>query len=245
MSIMGMTKEDLVAPLGAEVVNRSLSAEEIVYLAKTLGALWQYDYQASEQGKLGMHAVLKSGRHSDGFFISRILLQHPNIINLLANQLAIRFMQRRIRPDWVAGVPDGATELGQHVARLIGAANNAEMKKEEDRIELVSSIGPGQSMLLVEDFCTRGTGFKQAVLDIISKQPRVVILPYELVILNRGGLKEIDVEGVGSFQILAAVEHRVNDWLPEECPLCKKGSTPIKPKATDENWQAITTSQQA
>lgn len=240
--IIGMSKEELIA-LDSQV-DWPLSEEEIVYIAKTLGSYWEYDYEAAKQGRVGMHAELKSLRHSDGFFVSKILLQYPNIRETMAKQLVLRFNQLGIpKPDWVAGIPDGATELGQDVARIMDV-RNAEMKKEEGRIILESSIAPGDSLLLVEDFCTRGTGLKEAALDILLKQPDIKFCPYELVIINRGGLKEIKVEEVGTpFQVVAVADHRVNDWEPGKCPLCDMGSTIIKPKATDENWCFITTSQ--
>lgn len=243
LKIIGMTKEELIA-LDPLRVNRLLSEKEIVYMAKTLDAYWGYNYEAAKQGRLGMHAILKSKLHSDGFFASWLMLQYPNIRKIVANQLVLRFNQLGIsKPDWVAGIPDGATELGENVAQIM-EVRNAKMRKENGRIVLVSSIGPKESVLLVEDFCTRGTGFKEAVMNIKSKQPHLKILPYELVILNRGVLKEIEIEGAGSFKIVPLAEHRVNDWEPKECPLCKMGSIPIKPKATDENWRLITTSQQ-
>jgi orotate phosphoribosyltransferase len=239
--LLGLHPDSLTRP---DEPPRLLTEEEIVYIATTLGAFWAYNYEALREGKPGFHAELKSGLHSDGFFYSKILLESWNMGVIMADQIALRFKQLAIaEPDWVAGIPKGATKLGEDVAQIMGV-KNAEMQKETERIELVSFIGPGESLLLVEDFCTRGTGFTEAVQDILSKQPQVKILPYELVILNRGGLKEIVIEGVGSFQVVAVVEHRVNDWEPEECPLCKMGSKPIKPKATDENWRLITTSQQ-
>jgi hypothetical protein len=97
---------------------------------------------------------------------------------------------------------------------------------------------------LIEDFCTRGTGFKEAVKAVLENCPSSKILPFDPVILNRGGLKAIDVPGVGAFTVLPVVEWRIEDWDPTEgCPLCRMGSTPIKPKETEANWQAITTSQ--
>jgi len=62
---------------------------------------------------------------------------------------------------------------------------------------------------------------------------------------------------VGLFKIAAIVDHRINDWDPDtECILCHPEfdktlpegvtvlpSERIKPKATDENWGIITTSQ--
>ena len=243
--IMGLSKEELIV-LDPQKINRLLFAGEIVYIAETLGSYWQYDYEAAKRGRVGMHAELKSLRHSDGFFISRILLQYLNIRTIMANQLVLRLNRLGIpKPGWVAGIPDGATELGQDIAKIMGV-KNAEMKKEDGRIVMLSTIAVGETLLLVEDFCTKGTGFKEAVSNILSRQPQVKrwILPYELVIINRGGLKEIVVEGVGVFRIVAAAEYQVEDWDPSECPLCKMGSKPIKPKATEENWRLITTSQQ-
>ncbi len=247
ISIIGMTKDQLLW-LYPDNLNgpgdppRLLTAEEVVYIATTLGAFWAYDHKALGAGRPGLHAELKSGLHSDGFFVSRILLESWTMRVIMADQIALRFCQRGwANPKWVAGIPDGATELGQEVARILGA-KNAKMKKKDGRITLVSSIKPKESLLLVEDFCTQGTGFKEAIIDILSRQPEVMILPLELAIINRGGLKGIVIEGF-EFPIVAVAEHRVQDWKPEDCPLCKAGSKPIKPKATDENWRLLTASQ--
>lgn len=246
--IIGMNKEELLNLSPGDISragsDRLLTEEEIVYIAKTLNSYWEYDYEAAKRERVGKHAELKSLRHSDGFFVSRILLEPPNIRAIIAYQLMLRFYQLGISaPDWVAGIPDGATLLGQDVARFLYVSKIAEMKKENGRISMISTIAPNETLILVEDFCTRGTGFSEAVSEIVSRQPKVKILPYELVIINRGGLSEISVENIGIFKIVAVATHRVNDWESSECPLCKMGSIPIKPKATDENWRDITTSQ--
>jgi len=158
---------------------------------------------------------------------------------IMADQIALRFKQLgTAKPDWVVGIPDGATELGKEVARALDA-KSAEMKKEEGKMVLVSSIGADETLLLIEDFCTQGTGFKEAVRDIFSKQSQVKILPVEMVVI----IKEIVVDSVSTFKIVPVAEHRVQDWKPEDCPLCQALSKSIKPKATDENWRLITTSQ--
>ena len=246
--IIGMSSDEIFA-LKVEDINWLLTADEIVYIAKVLNSFWAYDYEAAKHGRFGKHAELKSLRHSDGFFISRILLKEPNIRAIMANQLAMRFILQfnehgLPKPDWIVGIPDGATELGKDVANLMGV-QYAEMKKEDGRIVMVSKMEPGETLLLVEDFCTRGTGFTEAVRDIVSKNPAAKFVPLELVIINRGGLNEIVVDGAGAFNIVAAANHRINDWDPIECSLCKMGSVAIKPKATDENWRDITTSQLA
>lgn len=248
LKILGMGKEQLLdlhpdslkKPGESE---RVLTEEETIYIATTLGAFWAYNYQALKEGRPGLHAELKSGLHSDGFFYSKILLESWNMRAVMADQIAIHFRRLGLaKPDWAAGIPDGATELGREVARIL-ETKEAEMKKEEGKIILVSSIEAEETLLLNEDFCTQGTGFREAVRDILSRQPQTKILPVEMVLINRGGLKEIEIEGVGTFKIVSIVEHRVQDWRPPDCPLCQAGSKAIKPKATDENWRLITTSQ--
>lgn len=246
MTIIGMTREELL-PLDPSDVSRSLTAEEIIYIATTLGAFWTYDYVAAKVGRVGLHALLKSELHSDGFIVSRILLEPKNIRHIVARQstrqMVMKLNEARIkRPDYVVGVPDGATLLGREVADMLNASR-AKMIKVAGRLVLVTKIPDNATLLLVEDFCTRGTGFIEAVLQIKSAQPRVKIVPYNPVIINRGGLKEIVVEGVGNFIILPVVERKIQDWNPNDCPLCALGSRAIKPKATDENWNLLVKSQ--
>ena len=243
MEILRMNKKEVLSLLPEEV-NWILTAEEIVHMAKSVDAFWSYDYQAARDGIPGKHALLKSMRHSDGFFISRIFLQYPNIKTIMANQLVLHFNQLLVPvPDWIVGIPNGATGLGKEVAYILDVGI-AQMEKVDGQIILASNIGDEESLLLVEDFCTRGTGFSEAVRNVLTQNPNVNLLPYELVIINRGGLTEIVVPNVGSFKIVAAANYRINDWDEEKCPLCNDfNSIPIKPKATDANWKDITTSQ--
>lgn len=242
-SILRMDRRELLA-LKAEDVTWLLTDYELVYITKMLGAFWRYNYNAASKGRVGKHALLKSGLHSDGFFVSRILLEPENIRNIILRQIVARLDDANIFTiDYVVGVPYGATELGYNIAEIIGA-RKADMEKVDNRIVLTTEIPNGMTLLLVEDFCTRGTGFKEAVLEVKSKNPSIKILPYNLVILNRGGLKKVVVEGVGRFSILPVVEQRVKDWDPKDnCPLCDNGSVAIEPKVDEESWRLLTTSQ--
>jgi len=237
-----MSKEELLELAHQDIGHRFLKGYEFLSMAKTLGAFWQYDYEAKERGRLGMHALLKSGQHSDGFFISRILLEPENIREIIAHQMVMRIEEAEVPiPDYVAGIPKGATELGFSVSTIMGT-EHARMEKIGGRIKLTQCINPGDSILLVEDFCTRGTGFAEGVAAIKEAAPGARILQYNPVIVNRGGLEKVSTE-FGDFRILPIVEMRIQDWDPEICPLCKAGSVAIKPKETDENWVAINNSQ--
>ncbi len=246
MDITNMQKDELLA-LKVEDVDRHLTPEDVLHMAKVFGAFWSYDYESARQGKVGMHAILKSGLHSDGFFVSRILLAPENIRRIIAAQMVMRIREalcKTTMPTCVAGVPDGATKLGEDIGEMLDI-RVLQMDKIDGRISLISSVYREDHVLVVEDFCTRGTGFAEAVSVIKINQPDVRFIPIDPVIINRGGLVIIDVDGVGLFGVRPVVEWRVNDWDPKvSCPLCDLGSVPIKPKATEENWQAITTSQQ-
>lgn len=242
--ILEMNKEELLT-LNPADIRCDLTAEEVLHIATSLDAFWSYDYEAVKQGRVGLHAILKSGLHSDGFFVSRILLKPWNILYIMAAQIVMRLRETHVtEPDYVAGVPDGATELGKTVAWMLGA-KLAEMEKIEGKIYLETPIQEGKSLLLIEDFCTRGTGFQEAVRVAANNFPNwpIRIVPFDPVIINRGGLEKITMEVFGEFRILPVVEKRINDWDALSCPLCAIGSKPIKPKATDENWRLITNSQ--
>ena len=160
-SIMGLSKENLIRCLDPRYFTRKLSGEEIIYLAKAFDACWEYDYQAAVKGKIGRHAILKYGSHSDIFFNSKIFLANDNIREIITRQLVMRYRLQPSaeRPDWVVGIPDGAAELGKDVARIL-KSRPAVMTKENGLMKLESRIGAYESVLMVEDLCTRGTGLK-------------------------------------------------------------------------------------
>ena len=161
-NILGM---DLNAILGLEEkeIRRYLTPDEVVHISKTLGAFWTYDYHAADQdGKVGYHARLKAGLCSDAFFVSKILLKPLNIRRIMAGQIAMRVLDKLSTPvHHVIGVPDGATDLGLGVALFVGT-HLAAMEKVDGNMKLLSTIFEDEYVLLIEDFCTRGTGFTEA-----------------------------------------------------------------------------------
>ncbi len=258
MGITEMTKDEMLENPMTLFPCRLFSKEEFFHIARVTDAFWQYNYKkAAEEGVVGLHAKLKSGLHSDAFFVSRILLKERIIQEAFAEQMLLVLLKNIVRhnahekslgqkiikkvPKWVAGIPDGATKLGKDLANLM-RVKNAEVIKKDGKIEVVTSIPKGEPLLLVEDFCTRGTGWKEAVSDIMKNQPHVEMIPFALVALNRGNMKKIKTEK-GDFEIISIVDHVISSWQADDCLLCKMGSVPIKPKETDKNWKMITTSQ--
>lgn len=238
MDILGMSREDLLK-LDPESVDWQLSEAEILHIFSAFGGFWQYDYEAAKAGFRMLplyHAELKSGRCSDGFLYSKTVLSHLNLCELMARQMVLKYKAWSLpRPDYVVGVPDGATELGKCFARLIGA-KVADMVKEDGIIKFCSLLPADAKLLFVEDFCTKGTGLKEAREAVLSVNNLIHVMPFEPVIVNRGGLQEIRCDDNFSFLIVAPVTYRINDWEQSQCPLCKAGSKRIRPK---KNWDIL------
>jgi len=244
INILEMDREEILA-IRPEAITRFLNLAEVAHIFKTLGAFWQYDYEAAGRGRVVPHAELKSGRHSDGFFASKIILEPENVRRIIAQQMVWRIKNEKMpKPDYVVGIPNGATILGKEIADLLGTPA-AKMRKNAEGFFVFETKLPRREIvvLLVEDVCTEGTAFKQAVLEIKRSVYSVKILPWNPVIINRGRLKEVFVNGVGAFKILPVAEIKMTDWKAGECILCESGSKAIKPKETDEAWSLITASQ--
>ena len=241
-ALLGLSVED--------IGDRPLTYEEFMHIAKTLGAMWTYDYQAAGGGKPGMHAELKSGLHSDIFFVSRILLEPPNILDIMAHQVAMKIRNElgtSFVPDHIFGIPDGAKVLGDKVAEILGIPAGL-MEKVDGKLVLRTPIQPGEMVLFVEDFFTRGTGYCEAVAELFRVQPLALLAFIDPVILNRGNSETAIVDAHNQnwyYRVLSVVKHQANDWDPlVYCKLCEEyGSVAIKPKATDENWARINKSQ--
>lgn len=243
-----MNREELCA-LRVEDCANLFSAEEFLSIAKLLGSFWAYDYQALKNGRPGLHAELKSGRHSDGFFAAKILLSQGNMLDIISHQMLCKLentgMKSSDYPNSVIGIPDSATQLGQAIARRLLIGDEVLVRKDENghMVTDKAAICPNWNVLIVEDVCTRATATKE-VIQLIQSQgwDAPNILPYVLVILNRGGLLTIRA-GDLDLDVLPLVECRMNDWELMDCPLCKQGSQAIKPKQSQESWEALVTSQ--
>ena len=81
MSLLGYTKKQFLK-LDPEEICWQLSKEEILHLFSAFDAYWSYDFRAADEGRVGCHAILSDGFHSNGFFNSRPVLEHDNLCRL-------------------------------------------------------------------------------------------------------------------------------------------------------------------
>lgn len=209
-----------------------------------LGAYWEHNGNPDRP-----HAILTSGKHSDGFFNSGIVLQDPwlteqallDLLKLLEEAgLDIKEVDR------VVGPAMGAITLANDLARIIAKTRQrfcyfsyAEKGEptfyEGKKTWKFSRIGveKGEKVLLVEDVWTTGESIN-GVGDLVEACGGIV-LPYRAVLVARSG----QTEHHGN-KIVALINRKLSSWAPHECPLCKQGSEAIKPKTPPENWKRLT-----
>jgi hypothetical protein len=226
----------------ADDVEWPLTDPEVVHLFSAFEAYWCHNYEAAELGRLGFHAILPSGFHGDGFFLSEPVLKHPNLRRLMASQLAMKYKSLcRMRPTRVIGVPNGATGLGIELAAEM-EVDFGELVKTGDSFALKNPLRRGEILLLAEDFCHGATNLEEGMKVCLATQPDVVFTQYQMVILNCGGRSTVCVNGKHC-GLASLATPRTNKWRKANCTLCHKGSVPLDPKENKENWKKLLTGQ--
>lgn len=204
------------------------------------GAIWIHDGNPRRP-----HALLTSGKHSNGFFNSRLVIPDEELLREAASDLLDLFLKNSGVIEVinrVVGPQTGATKLAEFVSDEIGRrrgfpcewASPAKQGEGEEKTMVFDdpkrTVLPAEMVLIVEDVATTA-GSIQKTRDAVRREAGV-FCPYVLMLVNRSGL--VDVNGL---QIVALIDHEMPIWEPEECPLCKQGSEAIRPKG--ENWAVL------
>jgi orotate phosphoribosyltransferase len=206
---------------------------------KKKGALWIHDGKPKRP-----HALLTSGKHSNGFFNSELVMEDSYLLDRACQDI-VELIQVHgmdiVGIERVVGPAMGAITLAHDIARHISheygrsclrAYAEKEMNGDGKRMVFKrTTIQPKELVLLVEDVLTTGESIELTAAAVTAALGYV--LPYVAVLVNRSGLKY-----VGDKQIVALIDHPMPMWIPDECPLCKEGSAAIRPKSK-ENWALL------
>ena len=185
-----------------------MTSQEVLDLYKKTGAL------------LTGHFLLSSGLHSEQYLQSALVLQQPDIATRLCADLAGHFKDLKI--EVVIAPALGGVFVSHETARALGVrALFAERMSGELTLRRGFKIKPGERVLVVEDVITTGKSTKETI-DVVKQAGGVVIAAGSLVDRSNG---KADI-GV---PYTSLVTLSVPSYMPEDCPLCKAGSTPIKP----------------
>ena len=211
------------------------------------GALWIHDNNPKRP-----HALLTSGKHSNGFFNSTPIIQEPALLHIacydLLWDLPTRLIEIGYKPTsskvslrlcdlgihWVFGSAMGAVNIAYEIAGQHGCkAGYTEPVIESGEKKMIIkrfNVQEGERVLVVEDVMTTGGTTKKTIKALEERGAR--ILPVIPLLVNRSGKKRLMKK-----TIKALIDHPMPMWKPEECPLCRQGSEAIRPKG---NWDKLT-----
>lgn len=213
-----------------------IPTEEILRLLGIANAHWYFDYAGDPTRP---HALLTSGKHSDGYINCSEFFEYPRMEDLMAAQLAKQLLDAGIAfggVDWVLSSPMAAITFGTKVAAHLGA--RFAFTEEKDKMKQLMRFGikPGETVLQVEELITEATTLRaqhEALRQATDGGAKLI--PFVGIFFNRSGEKAF-----GSQQYVAVVDQPMPRWTPDECPLCQKGSEAIPPKKPRTNWELLT-----
>lgn len=193
--------------------------ESIIDVFKSLGAI--------QEG----HFLLSSGLHSDKYIQCALVLQYPDIAEKVAMLLFEEIRNNTNLWQEVTAVVSpalGGIIIGQELARVIKTFIDKPVRaiftERNDTGKMVLRRGfkvtSQDKIIVVEDVVTTGKSTKE-VMDTISNSGGQIVMICS--IFNRG--KEVDFN-IPYFYI-SKIE--VNNYQPEDCPLCRQNVPIEKP----------------
>ena len=166
------------------------------------------------------HFLLTSGKHSNRYMQCAKLFQYPEYSRELCSVLAEKFKGERI--DLVAGPAVGGIIIAYQVAACLGTRNIfAERQDGEMTFRRGFEVKKGENVLICEDVITTGGSVKE-VIELVKRAGGSVAGVVSIVDRS-GGNAEFGVP----FHSVIKVGFDV--YAPDDCPLCKAGSTAYKP----------------
>jgi len=172
------------------------------------------------------HFRLTSGVHSNTYIQCAQVMQHPEFMHNLCSELGKKFRGDDI--DVIAGPAIGGIIMAHVMARVLGPWVRAIFtERESGKMTLRRSfeIKDGENVLVVEDVTTSGSSVREVIEIVKSRNGKVVGVG---VLIDRSGGK-VDF-GIKTEKLLTV---DIQNYLPEECPLCQKGIPVVKPGSRD------------
>lgn len=228
------------------IENRLMTQEEMVAIFNHFDAFWQYDGEPHPEKP---HALLKSGKHSDGFIACKNVLDYPLMCKLFAYEMFKKIMLFKkaydiLRIDAVVASAYSALNLGYEVSRRLTNVypeiKFIQVEKDNDSKPTIirGGIDSSKTVLVINELMTTGSGStwetKEAVLRCNGDKPAPKILDMSFVLVHRSK----DYELTDGSKVIPAFHFNMEDYPPDDCPYCKAGSEAIKPKV-ENNWNII------
>ena len=181
------------------------------------------------------HFLLSSGKHSRYYLQSAKVLEDPKVAEQLAIELAKMINASNLDIDTICSPALGGVLAGYELARALGKRFIfAERVNGEMTIRRGFEVKKGEKILVCEDIITTGGSALEAAK--IAESMGGVIVGFAA-LANRGFCKRVGSDLVGKptcklpndAPFFALADFEFDIYEPSECPLCKEGSTAIKP----------------
>ncbi len=225
---------------------RETIAREVEWHLKENGAFWLYQGKARREAP---HALLTSGKHSDGYInVGEVLRNRQDICMRFADFIFATILDEwKGEFDYVVGADTSSTNLARDVARLAKVKHIRMEKVEEENgqkkqawhTDNLPFEGDG-TILQVEDLITTSLSSKEVREGIRRANPgmNITFAPFLVTVVDRSdpGKRVTTVE---NSKVLPLLQLSIRNYNPDNCPYCKAGSEAIKPKFGD-NWSKLT-----
>ena len=181
------------------------------------------------------HFLLASGNHSNRYLQSAKVLEYPKKASLLTDALAQMIKENGIEVDTVCAPALGGVLAGYELARSLDV-RSIFVEKKEGGMELRRGfeVAKGEKIIICEDIITTGGSALKAAQAIEALGGEVV----SFASLSNGGFcKRVGSDSEAKDEcslpnnvpLFALDDFTFEMFTPEECPMCKEGSTAIKP----------------
>jgi orotate phosphoribosyltransferase len=170
------------------------------------------------------HFRLSSGRHSDRYLQSALVLQYPWIAEKMAQVLA-----EKIRPlgaQLVMAPAMGGLFVGHELGRALKVKSIfTERNKDTDAMELRRgfTVQKGDKFFAVEDIITTAKSIKESIK--VIEDLGGVLVGVGCLMDRTGG----EVDKLFNVPVKALASLKVESWDEADCPLCKQGVPIVKP----------------
>lgn len=171
------------------------------------------------------HFVLSSGLHSPNYLQCALALQYASDAAKFGRAIAEHFTDENI--ETVASPAIGGLIIGFAVAQALNA--RFVWTERENGLMTVRrgfSVKENERILVVEDVITTGGSTRECIEALENRGAKVVAAAS--IIDRSGGVADVGVPRV------ALVSLEVPSYEPENCPMCARGETAVKPGSRQE-----------